>query len=96
MKKDDRSIYSHEKNGREMLVARKSCDELYGCLKTIHFSLQDTRIEIKPRGYLYSLGSEKSDCFIGIESIPDRDNHYRLGTVFLRNSYTALTTMKTS
>lgn len=73
-----------------MLVARKSCDELYDTLKTIHFTLQETRISIKPRGYIYSLGSETSDCFIGIESIPDRDNHYRLGTIFLRNFYTAL------
>ena len=29
------------------------------------------------------------DCFIGISEIPDRSNQYRLGTIFLRNFYTA-------
>ena len=33
---------------------------------------------------------QNKDCFIGIESIPDHNNQYRLGTVFLRNFYTAL------
>lgn len=30
------------------------------------------------------------DCFIGIASIPDKYNQYRLGTIFLRNFYTGL------
>ena len=30
------------------------------------------------------------DCFVGIQSIPDETNQFRLGTVFLRNFYTAL------
>ena len=29
-------------------------------------------------------------CYVGIESIPDKVNHYRLGNVFLRNFYTVL------
>jgi hypothetical protein len=45
---------------------------------------------IKPRGYLYHLDGQYLDCFIGIESIPDSTNQYRLGTVFLRNFYTGL------
>lgn len=32
----------------------------------------------------------KNYCLIGIESIPDYENHYRLGIQFLRNFYTAL------
>ena len=31
-----------------------------------------------------------SECRIGIESIPDRMNHYRLGVSFLQHFYTAL------
>jgi cbb3-type cytochrome oxidase subunit 3 len=38
---------------------------------------------------LYSLGAQ-NDCFIGISSIPDKYNQYRLGTIFLRNFYTGL------
>jgi hypothetical protein len=30
------------------------------------------------------------DCFIGVSSIPDKYNQYRLGTIFLRNFYTGL------
>jgi len=33
---------------------------------------------------------QTSDCFIGLESIPDDENQYRLGRVFLRNFYTGL------
>lgn len=29
-------------------------------------------------------------CLVGIESIPDSENHYRLGIQFLKNFYTAL------
>jgi hypothetical protein len=31
-----------------------------------------------------------NDCFIGIQSIPNSANQFRLGTIFLRNFYTAL------
>ena len=71
------------------MVARKSCDALAKTLKPIEFALQNTKIVIQPRGYLYHLQGQ-SDCFIGIEAIPDSTNQYRLGTVFLRNFYTAL------
>ena len=39
---------------------------------------------------MYALGSNQRDCFIGIQSIPDKYNQYRLGTIFLRNFYTGL------
>lgn len=45
---------------------------------------------MKPRGYLYHQPLQNDDCFIGIESIPDNANQYRLGRVFLRNYYTVL------
>jgi hypothetical protein len=32
----------------------------------------------------------KEECFIGVQSIPDNFNQYRLGTIFLRNFYTGL------
>ena len=89
MKMHERSIYESNVDGRTILVARKSCEDLAKKLKPIEFALQNTKIVIQPRGYLYHLQGQ-SDCFIGIESIPDRTNQYRLGTVFLRNFYTAL------
>lgn len=45
---------------------------------------------ITPQGYLYNLEGREKDCFIGISQIPDSSNQYRLGTIFLRNFYTAL------
>lgn len=72
------------------MVSRKRCTELYDVLKPIDFILQGTGIQIKPRGYLYSLRGQETDCFIGFESIPNTENHYRLGRIFLRNFYTTL------
>lgn len=47
----------------------------------------DSQLTIKPKGYLYNLNG---DCAIGIQSIPDSLNEYRLGLVFLSNFYTGL------
>lgn len=55
----------------------------------LRFLLHKTRITIRPAGYLYSLPNAR-DCFIGIQGLDDKQNHYRLGTVFLRNFYMAL------
>jgi hypothetical protein len=52
--------------------------------------IQDTLITIKPKGYLYKMDKVKEECFIGVQSIPDNFNQYRLGTIFLRNFYTGL------
>lgn len=49
--------------------------------------LHKTQVIIKPEGYLYRYPTQ-DDCFIGVESIPDSYNQYRLGTIFLRNFYT--------
>lgn len=45
---------------------------------------------INPPGYLYDLDGRSDECFIGISEIPESANQYRLGTIFLRNFYTAL------
>lgn len=47
----------------------------------------DSQMSIEPKGYLYNL---KDGCAIGIESIPDSLNEYRLGLIFLNNFYTGL------
>jgi len=48
-------------------------------------------MQIHPAGYLYNLADyEEKDCFIGFEKIPDDLNHFRIGTVFLRNFYVGL------
>ena len=52
--------------------------------------LQKTKIIIKPKGYLYEKPNDSDDCYIGLQAIPDDANQYRLGTIFLRNFYTAL------
>jgi len=45
---------------------------------------------LRPAGYLYHLEGDIKNCFIGIQKIPNSSNQYRLGTIFLRNFYTAL------
>ena len=65
MKMHERSIYVKQIDGHPMLMARKSCDALQKILKPIEFSLQNTKIVIQPRGYIYHLVGQ-SDCFIGI------------------------------
>jgi len=47
-------------------------------------------VVLRPRGYLYHLDGQTKTCFIGIQKIPNSANQYRLGTIFLRNFYTAL------
>ena len=66
MRTQERSVYSDEVDGNQMLVARKRCADLYDTFGDIEFDLQGTKIVIKPRGYLYSLPNQNNDCFIGI------------------------------
>lgn len=47
-------------------------------------------ILIKPKGYLYPSFTDESDCYIGVEGIPDSYNEYRLGSIFLRNFFIGL------
>ena len=89
MRSHEISVISQAVDGKQVLVARKPCEQLYDVLGNLQFTLQGTVITLKPRGYLYSLPMN-SDCFIGIESIPDDSNQFRLGTIFLRNFYTGL------
>ena len=62
---------------------------MYNSLGDLTFLLHHTHVTIEPKGYIYELAGQ-TDCFIGVESISDRANHYRLGTIFLRNFYTGL------
>lgn len=45
---------------------------------------------MRPRGYLYQIEYDIKNCFIGLQSIDDNANQFRLGTIFLQNFYTAL------
>lgn len=85
----DHTIKVREIEGNEILVSSLSCENLAKKLDPLEFMLHHTKIKIKPMGYLYSFLNQK-DCFIGVQSIPDRFNQYRLGTIFLRNFYTGL------
>ena len=89
MKEQDSSIIEQNVEDSVILVSRRQCKDLYDILGDIEFLLHETMIVIKPRGYLYSLPNQK-DCFIGVQSIPDAYNQYRLGTIFLRNFYVGL------
>jgi hypothetical protein len=71
------------------MVSRKRCKDLYNVFGSLEFKIHGTQIMIEPEGYLYSYDGQ-SDCFIGIQSIPDRLQQYRLGTIFLRNFYVGL------
>lgn len=72
-----------------MLESKKKCSVLKNRLDDLSFNIYDTKIIIKPSGYLFSY-TDSDLCFIGIGPIPDEENHYRLGTIFLRNFYLAL------
>lgn len=76
-------------SGGNILVSGKSCGELESIYSDLQFMLQYTQITIKPSGYLFNLPGQ-DDCFIGIQSIPDSFNQFRLGTIFLRNFYAGL------
>ena len=86
----ERSIGAMKVDDRMIIVAHKPCDKIYDTLGDISFRLQGTKVELKPRGYLYPMSLDMSKCFVGIEKIPNSANQYRLGTIFLRNFYTAL------
>ena len=75
-----------------MLVSKKTCPQLNKLLAKqadFKFLIEKTRITLRPAGYTYQM-PDSSECFIGISPIPDDKNHYRFGTIFLRNFYMAL------
>mmetsp|Transcript_9682 Transcript_9682/g.16287 ORF Transcript_9682/g.16287 Transcript_9682/m.16287 type:complete len:234 (-) Transcript_9682:135-836(-) len=87
--KVDSTVVEQRVDGRQILVSKNRCERLYSVYGDLEFLLHNTKIQIKPQGYLYS-EPYQSDCFVGIERIPDRMNQYRLGTIFLRNFFTGL------
>ena len=89
MRGQDSTIEKQTVNGRDILVSKQACEDLYDLYGDLQFLLTKTQITIKPKGYLYKL-PRQSDCFIGVQSIDDKYNQYRLGTIFLRNFYTGL------
>lgn len=72
-----------------MLVSRRSCKDLYNLYPPLEFQIGPTLLVINSKGYLYNLPGQ-TDCFVGVSSIPDSANHYRLGTIFMRNFYVGL------
>jgi len=89
MLQHDKTIEESKVENDNILVSRKSCKETIKVLKDLQFVLGGTEIIIRPQGYTYQLPG-MTDCFIGVSSIPDSFNQYRLGTIFLRNFYTGL------
>lgn len=71
---------------RSRLITPMRCEDIEGRLSEFDFHIQNTKITIHPRGYLFT--SDDGHCHVGIESIPDELNQFRLGTIFLRNFYT--------
>jgi hypothetical protein len=55
IKKVDRTVFMQTVDGHDIMVSRKQCSDLYDLYGNIEFSLQGTKIYIKPRGYLYKL-----------------------------------------
>lgn len=91
-------VYNSQK--RVQLYSKKACEDIKDNLSGLEFYLQDSKVYIPGEGLLYqvprvqnaSYGDSAGDaeCAIGIESIPDSENHYRLGVQFFRNFYVAL------
>ena len=52
--------------------------------------LENTKIEINARGYTFEMDINQGYCTIGLQSLKGETNLYKLGTIFLRNFYTAL------
>lgn len=73
----------------EIRIPNKNCDEVVDKLKPIEFKLENTTIIIKPKGYTYQYYKNQGYCQIGMTSLPGESSEYRLGTIFLRNFYTA-------
>lgn len=74
----------------EIRIPNKNCKDVWQYLKPISFKLENTSIVIEPRGYTYQLDPRQGYCQIGLQPTPGESNEYRLGTIFLRNFYTAL------
>ena len=74
MIRQDTSVYIRNFEGKETLMSRKKCEDLYDVFDDIKFMIGNTQIQIKPKGYLYKMDKVKKECFIGIESIPDKFN----------------------
>ena len=64
------------------------CSELEKTLSPLEFYIQDSKITIQPKGFLDEIPelidstegvASPRHCLIGIESIPNAENHYRLG-----------------
>ena len=55
MKKHENSIYEREVDGNQIMVSRTPCHILETKLKNIEFMLQDTKIIIPPKGYIYHM-----------------------------------------
>jgi len=75
------------------MKSQNECDTIEPNLSNLTFYIQDSKITVHPKGLLdpiykdsaEALGDDWQDkkvfdyCLIGIESVPDTENHYRLG-----------------
>ena len=89
-----------ESQQRYQLYSVKSCSDIEKNVGSLEFFIQNQRVRVSAKGLLYQqtmaeASQEKSNsfkpiCRIGIESIPDSANQYRLGIQFLRNFFVQL------
>jgi len=66
MIRQDTSVYIRNVNGKETLMSRKKCEDLYTIFDDLTFMIADTLIKITPKGYLYKMDKVKEECFIGV------------------------------
>ena len=85
MRSHDRSIYSRNIQGRDILLSRKACKNLFDEFKDLVFQFDDIVISIPAQGYLYEIPGQEHGCFIGISKLEFEDNEIRLGTLFLKH-----------
>ena len=55
MRSQDSTIEKQTVNGRDILVSKQACEDLYDVYGDLQFLLTKTQITIKPKGYLYKL-----------------------------------------
>lgn len=74
----------------QTLISKYNCEQLFDKYSNLQFTIGNTMVVIKPRGYLYPPFGDQKTCEIGIQGISDNLNEYRLGVIFLRNFFVGL------
>lgn len=84
-------IEGFDHSSDKIIRVNVECDEIIDKLPPVELELGDGIIlKINPRGYIYPSLPGDSFCKIGLAGVKGMKNEIRLGSIFIRNFYTAL------